>query len=271
MEALALIDGVTHALADARVAVTDDGVARGDGAFETIGVWDGRPFLVDVHLQRLVRSSLAIGLPAPDVDLLRAEITRLMDVAGSGDDGALRVYVTASGTRILTLTPLPPRASVRHLVPQPAPWIRPLGTYGPAGAKTMSYAPNMAAGRAARAAGGDDALLMALEGLVLEGPTFAVLWTHDGRTLHTPALNLGIVDSISRRVVVDAARRERLQVQEGHYPLDAVTGAREVLACSTVRDLMIVERIGDQTFAAGDTPVRDRLSAALSDARRGRS
>jgi len=202
----ALIDGLAFPLADAALPLLDDGFARGDGAFETIGVWDGRPFRLADHLARLAGSLAAIGLPAPDLALLEAEARSLLDGVGSMD-AALRCYVTASGTRVLTLTARPQRPELRHLVPLPAPWIRPLGSYGPAGAKSMSYTPNMASSRAARAAGGDDALLVSLEGFVLEGPTFGVAWV-DHDTVRAPEVALGIVDSITRRTVLDAARTQ---------------------------------------------------------------
>jgi branched-subunit amino acid aminotransferase/4-amino-4-deoxychorismate lyase len=265
MQARASIDGVVTPLAAARIPVTDQGVARGDGGFETVGVWDGRPFRLDDHLARLAGTLAAIGLPPADLAGLRAEALALLD--GWEGDGALRCYLTASGTRILTLSPPPERPPVRHLVPLPAPWIRPVGTYALAGAKTMSYLPNMAATRAATAAGGDDALLVSLEGVVLEGPTYAVLWV-DGDIVRAPAVELGIVDSISRRTVLEAAGAAGLEVRTGAHPLADLARASEVLVCSSVRDVLAVARVGDLVLD-GPTPVRDLLSKALTAARRG--
>jgi branched-subunit amino acid aminotransferase/4-amino-4-deoxychorismate lyase len=266
LPARALLDGVLLPLEETRLAVTDGGVARGDGAFETVGVWDGRPFRMADHLARLAASLAAVGLPAPDLALLEAEARMLLDALGAAD-AALRFYVTGSGTRLLTLGPQPQRPPAVRLVPQPAPWIRPLGTYGPAGAKTMSYGPNMAAQRAAVRAGGDDALLVSLEGHVLEGPTFGVLWV-SGDVVHAPARELGIVDSVSRRTLLDAARAAGLAVQEGRYALSDCTRAAEFLVCSAVRDVIAVQRLGDHVFGPV-TPVRDLLAKALEEARRG--
>ncbi len=260
----ALIDGDLHPLEQATLPILDDGVARGDGAFETVGVWGGRPFRLGDHLARLQASLAAIGLPPADVDLLQREAMTLCD--GVEDDAALRLYVTASGTRMVTLDRQPVRPDAVVLIPQPAPWIRPLGTYGPAGAKTMSYMPNMAATRAAKAAGGDDALLLASEGYILEGPTFAVCWV-GGRTLHAPDVELGIVDSISRRTLLEIAGEQGLAVEHGRWELPALAHASEVLISSSVRDVIAVHRVGDRTFG-GPTPVRDSLSAALQAARR---
>ena len=267
-DGLAWIDGDVVPLDRARLPLHDEGVVRGDGGFETVGVWDGRPFRFDDHLERLQASLRAIGLPAADEERLRAAAARLLALRG-GRDGALRLYVTAGGAHVALLLPPPRRGPLRHLVPQPAPWIRPLGTYAPAGAKTMSYMPNMAATRAARRAGGDDALLCSTEGRVLEGPTFAVLWVAQG-VVHAPDLALGVVDSISRRTVLEAAAARDVAVRTGRYELDALATASEVLVCSAVRELRAVTRVGDLELA-GATPLAELLGAALRAARRGTS
>lgn len=261
MEPQASINGQRSPLEQARVAVTDEGFARGDGAFETIGVWQGRAFRVDDHLARLAASLTAVGLAQPDAAQLRAEIDQLLH--GATDDAALRIYITASGTRVLTLATQPSGRDVAHLAVQPAPWIRPQDSYGPAGAKTMSYLPNMAATRAAQRQGADDALLVALEGWVLEGPTFAVLWVTDGR-LYAPPVSLGIVDSVTRRTLLELGDDE---VTQEPRPLDHLLAAQEVLACSAIRGVVPVRRIDDHAFD-GTTPVCDRLSAALAQRRR---
>ena len=262
-----MINGERMPLAGAQLAITDDGAVRGDGAFETIGVWGGRPFRLADHLQRLAASLAAVALPAADLDLIAAEAAALTQDAT--EDGALRVYLTASGTRVLTLAPPPQRPDTRSLDPQPAPWIRPLGSFPPAGAKTMSYVSNMAATRRAVEHGADDALLVSLEGWVLEGPTFAVLWAMDG-ALHATPVSLGIVDSISRRTVLELARAEGLAVIEEPRPLDTLLRADEVMICSAVRALLPISRVGGHEFA-GPTPIRDRLAARLDQARRAAS
>lgn len=262
----ARVDGRAVPLEQATVGVLDDGFARGDGAFETVGVWDGRPFRLDDHLERLGRSLRAARLDPPDLEALRDDVTALL--ADVETDAALRLYATGSGTRVVTLDAQPLRGAPRRLITQPAPWIRPLGTWEPAGAKTMSYLPNMAASRAAQAAGGDDALLVTVEGYVAEGPTFAVCFVRDG-TLHAPAAEMGIVDSISRRSVLDAAADLDVDVVTGRWPVDAVCDADEVLVSSAVRPLTAVVSIDGRTLPE-PAPTAEKLADALERRRRGR-
>lgn len=227
-------------------------------------MWDGTPFRLDDHLRRLDASLAAIGLPAAPEAPLRDDVARVL--ADQHDDAALRLYVTGSGTRVVTLSDPPQRPDLRRLVSQPAPWIRPLGTYGPAAAKTMSYGPNMAASRAAQRAGGDDALLVSLEGVALEGPTFAVLWVRDG-VLEAPPLELGLVDSISRRTLLTLAGRLGIAHRAVRCTVDEVVTADEVLACSSVRPAQRVTALDDHPLPA-DAPVTRQLADALEDARR---
>ncbi|HUH06403.1 MAG TPA: aminotransferase class IV [Egibacteraceae bacterium] len=260
MSGTAIINGAAMALADARLAISDDGVARGDGAFESIGVWARRPFRLEDHLERLGRSLSAIGLAQPDFALIRDEVDALLD-GMSGAQGALRIFVTGSGSRMLTLGTLPPIRESNRLSPQPAPWIRPLESYRPAGAKTMSYSPNMTATRAAQAEGADDALLISLEGLILEGPTFCVLWVADG-VLHAPELELGIVDSISRRTLLELADEAAIPVARGRWGLADLAGASELMLCSALRELSSVGSVDALEFD-GAAPVRGLLADRL--------
>lgn len=261
----ALINSEAVELAQARLAVTDEGVARGDGAFETMGVWNGRPFRIEDHLARLDASLQRILLAPVDQQALRADIERILE--GVDGDAALRCYVTGSGTRIVTLTPQPQRSAARRLISRPAPWITAPASYEHAGAKSMSYGPNMTATRAAQRAGGDDALLVATDGTVLEGPTFCVMWVMAG-VIHAVPVERGIVDSISRRSVLEIAMGGGVPTKEAEATLDELAGADEVMICSSVRPLMPIEQIDQHRFS-GPFRLTERLAEALEAARRG--
>lgn len=260
----AWIDGRLVPLYEAALPLLTDGLLRGDGGFETIGVWSGRPFRLESHLDRLDASLAALDLPRPDRPRLREAVEMLL-AGAPGEDAALRCYVLAGGAHIVTLDAQPVRPDIASLSTQPAPWIRPLGTYGPAGAKTLSYAPNMAALRRARAAGADDALLVSLEGWLLEGTTFAVLWVRDG-VLRAPDLELGVIDSISRAALLEMAADQGIAVEQGRWPLDDLAAATEVLVSSSVRPCTAIRRVDDWRFD-GPGPVCRLLAPLLEAAR----
>ena len=265
----AVIDGAVMALETAALPLSDQGVVRGDGAFETMGIWSGRVFRREDHLDRLRNTLSAALLPAVDRRLLDDDIDAALErgVGGREIDAALRIYVTGSGARAVIVSEQPARVANSWLQPVVAPWIRPVGSYALAGAKTMSYMPNMVTSRVAQAAGADEALLLSLEGMVLEGPTFGVAWVSSG-VLRAPSTDLGIVDSISRRTVLEMAADRGIPVETGRWGIDEVLEADEVMTSSAVRALRPVRRIGDRTLAE-DTPITEALASDLERRRRG--
>jgi 4-amino-4-deoxychorismate lyase len=147
-----------------------------------------------------------------------------------------------------------------RLSPVEAPWHAAGVDWDLAGAKILSYAPNLAATRKAKKDGFDDALLVTTDGRVLEGSTFAIAWVIND-VIETPTLALGILDSITRRVVLDAARGLGIEVSEGSWALDRLADAVEVMALSTVREVQSVTQVGNVSFRSG--PITARLALAF--------
>jgi branched-subunit amino acid aminotransferase/4-amino-4-deoxychorismate lyase len=262
-----LVDGVETPEDRASVSVFDWAVQRGFGCFEVIRSYAGTPFRLGPHLDRLERSASAIGLALPPRSRLESWVSA---VASSGGECQVRVIVTGGGRdpilevpsrTIVTWEPLPEVPVPLRLMPLEAPW-HPGSASGPFfGVKWLSYAPNMASGDLARAAGYDDALLLSRDGWVIEGPTFTVGWVHGG-ALETPALDLGILASITRQVVLDEARRIGIEVREGRFPLQRVQSADEAMGLATVKEVIPIGRIGDAEFAPG--PVTGTLADAYA-------
>src|ERR1044072_6810644 len=148
---LASVNGEISPTGDAVVPLKDDGLYRGDGAFEVIRLYGGRPFALDDHVDRLERSAAAIEL-AFDSDALEREIEALLTTHGNAD-GQLRLIVTRGGRRLAMTEPLPPHAETLRLATV---------TYCPTvilnGVKSLSYAANMQAHPPSQAPGADEAV-----------------------------------------------------------------------------------------------------------------
>jgi branched-chain amino acid aminotransferase len=248
---LASVDGSIGPAEDARIPVTDEGVTRGDGAFEVARLYGGRPFAIEDHLARLGRTCDGLRLPY-DEAALRSEITGLLE-AGGPADALLRIVLTRGGRRILTIEPLPPRPDVARVMTV---------TYAPTrvldGLKTLSYAGNMLAGRLAREQGFDEALLVTPHGRVLEGPTWSFFWATGDRLL-TPPLEDRILDSITRRYVL-----EECDGEERPCMLDDALGAEEAFIASSVREVMPISVIDGVTLPAAPGPVTREAAERLS-------
>src|SRR5680860_1539490 len=197
-----LIDGRAVGAGDAAISVFDHGLLRGDGCFEALRSYEGSPFALDPHLDRLEASAALLGMDLPS----RGEMADwIRSVADDGGDCTVRVVATRGGSdphvnapsRVVVLwEPILDVPEHLSVLPLEAPWHSDGATSELTGAKTLSYAANIAAKRAARLSGFDDALLYGRSGRILEGPTFCVAWAVGG-VLETPSLDLGILASIT--------------------------------------------------------------------------
>jgi branched-chain amino acid aminotransferase len=239
---LASVDGWIAPTAEAMVPLRDDGLYRGDGAFEVIRLYEGRPFALADHLDRLRRSAAAIELEF-DRAALEREIEALLAELGDAD-GQLRLIVTRGGRRLAMTEPIPPHADSIRLATV---------TYCPSvilnGVKSLSYAANMQATRLAKAQGADEAVLVQPDGIVLEPPTSSVFWVSPQGALRTPALDNGVLESITRDRLVKA-----LEVEEGAWPVADLRAAKEAFLASTTREIQAVAAIDGVELSAVPGP-----------------
>lgn len=239
---LASLDGTIGPAAETRISITDEGLLRGDGAFEVMRLYDGRPFALEEHLARLQRSCDGLRLPA-DLDALRAELAALLEAAGPLD-ALLRVVLTRGGRRIAMVEPLPVRPDSARVATI---------TFAPGrvldGLKTLSYAANMVAGRLARERGFDEGLFVTPHGRVLEGATWTFFWVRDG-ALYTPPLEDRILASITRTYLL-----EECDAAEATCTLDDVSVAEEAFIASTVREVMPISVVDDIVLPEAPGPV----------------
>jgi branched-chain amino acid aminotransferase len=239
-----VLDGELMRAGEAMIPASDDGLIRGDGAFDAFPVRDGRAFARAAHLDRLERSCQALALPCPRA-ALEADIDVLLGHAPAGY-AVIRVVLTRGGHRICRLES---RGDPAGLVK--AVRLLPV-VYNPSvllnGVKSLSYGANMLASRRATAAGYDEALLVSSDGVVLEGPTCSIFWVRDGR-LRTPALETGILASITRRVIM-----EGLSAEEGAFTLEDAVGAEEAFLASTARLGQPIAAIGEVVLPAAPGP-----------------
>ncbi len=183
---------------------------RGDGVFESIGVIDGHAQEVSAHIDRLAHSARLCDLPAPHPGQWRQAIDRAAAACGPGE--AIVKLVLSRGvehgptpTAWVTAAPVADFSAVRAngvrvvtldrgydlATPARAPWLL-------LGAKTLSYAVNMAALREAHRRGADDAIFVSSDGFVLEAPTASVILRR-GDTFVTPAAHGAILPGTTQQ------------------------------------------------------------------------
>ncbi|MGH3793590.1 MAG: aminodeoxychorismate lyase [Pseudonocardiaceae bacterium] len=265
--------------------VDDLGVLRGDGVFETILVIDGAAVELEAHLVRLARSAAMLDLPAPDLASWRSCAQTVIDAWDGGREMTLRLILTRGpetrsqgrggsseggggvtgyaigapvsptlpaqrrdGVAAVTLT----RGTAPDLAAQ-APWLL-------LGAKTLSYAMNMAAVRHAERLGAQDVVFTAADGSVLEGPTSTVVVAQHG-TLCTPPVELGILPGTTQTALFRAAEAAGLPTRVQPLTVPDLLAAEGVWLCSSVRLVTRVHTLDGHPLP--DTGLTPRLLGLL--------
>ncbi len=252
------IDGEMLDPKTAAIPVTDLGFVRGVGVFEVIRAYSGVNFRLIEHIERLGRSAAMFGIDLPSAN----DLTTWCNRAAHGfDECVVRIMVTAGddlfdGTpRVVVTSEEPPtQLSEMRLCALPAPWHSDGADWELLRGKTLSYGNNYGAIRQARIHGFDNALLIGRSGNILEGPTYSVGWAveENGAIVYeTPAMSLGILDSITRQLALDAAADSGLTFREVEVGLDRLDDALEFFVFSTLRDTIGVTAVGDRTFTPG--------------------
>jgi branched-chain amino acid aminotransferase len=259
----ALVDAV-----DATVGALDHGITVGDGVFETLRVYGGRPFALRRHLDRIERSGAGLGLTLPARELLARAVAEVVAAAGLAE-GRVRLTVTAgpgplgsgrepgAATVVAAVAPLEPVAPTTTVVT--VPWVRnersPL-----VGLKTTSYAENVVALARAKESGASEALFANTVGDLCEGTGTNVFVVLDGR-LVTPPLASGCLAGVTRELVLECT-----DAMEATIPMAALADAEEVFLTSSTREVQAVVAIDGRAVPTG--PATTAAAAGFTDLRR---
>ena len=283
-----------------QLMATDLGATRGDGVFESLLAVGGRPRKIQAHLTRLAGSARLLELDIPAEDAWRRAVEtairefRGQDPAAAAPGGAaqdevvVKLIVTrgpegAAAPTCWVQASAPGAAGRRQRetgidvilldrgydseVGERAPWLL-------LGAKTLSYAVNMAALRYAHRQGADDVIFTSADGRVLEGPTSTVLLAHletsdDGaggvrtiRRLITPQLDSGILPGTSQGALFTAAKAAGWELGYGPLEPKDLLDADAVWLISSIRLLAPVNHIDGQEI--GTPELRRQLTAELN-------
>jgi branched-chain amino acid aminotransferase len=258
----------------ARVSVLDRGFLYGDGLFETIRSYSGRPFRLTQHFGRLSASAgqIGISLPFSEADLA-GTISGLLERNGLGD-AYVRVAVSrGEGLGVDPPASAAPTVSVlaRKLkLPEETLYrdgasVIVLGAWGGqplAGLKSLSYLDRLLARRAAREAGADDAVLANAAGHLAEASSSNVFLVSAG-ALRTPSIECGLLPGVTRQAVLEIAESIALPAVEGRFSAHDLAGSHECFLTNSIAEILPVTRAGGAPIGSGQVgPVTAKLAAA---------
>jgi branched-chain amino acid aminotransferase len=128
---------------------------------------------------------------------------------------------------------------------------RPSPSSVPAQLKALGRVYSILARLEAEAAGADDALLLTADGAVAEGPTWNFFWVKD-RTIRTGALEGGILEGITRGIILQLAEQAGYETEEGLWPPSDLEDADEAFASMTSLGLVPIRSLDGHAFPSDD-------------------
>jgi D-alanine transaminase len=267
------------------VSVLDRGFLFGDGVYEVIPAYAGKPLRTPEHLQRLENSLRAIGMQAPLSDVQWDEIFARLLSASPEADQAIYLQVTrgvaptrdhrfpkAPAPTVMAMAkpmkvrdPAIAREGVAAVVREDIRWLR-------CDIKSTALLAAVMLRQEADEAGAEEAILIR-DGLALEGSTSNLFIVLDG-VLVTPPKGQLLLPGITRDLVLELAERAGLASREADVPVAALRNAEEVWITSSTREVMPVTRLDGQLVGSGKPGacwqrIDDQYQAFKREARRG--
>jgi branched-chain amino acid aminotransferase len=261
----------------ALVSVFDHGFLYGDGIYETLRVYKGIVFKIDEHIERLFRSASMLDLKIPKThesikkavyDTLKANdqneaVIRITISRGAGPLGldpglcprptfviisnAFRGYPKTYYIKGVNIAIVNTRRNFK-------------GALNPQ-IKSLNFLNNILAKIEAKKRGAYEAVMLDYRGYIAEGTTTNIFFIKE-RELCTPGLDVGILDGITRRIILDAAIELGIKIKEGHFRQNELCRASEVFISNTTMEVMPVSVIDN--IKIGKKP--GRITKALHQA-----
>lgn len=275
MPDIAFLNGRFLPWREATVSIEDRGFQFGDGVYEVIRTYHGRPFELEAHLNRLDRSANELSLPRPysraqwrewiqqgieEAGFPEAKVYIQITRGAAPRDHAFPVDV--SPTVVMTireLLPFPAQTRATGVTAKTCDDLR----WARCDIKSVNLLANVLAREEAKRAGVFEAILVK-DGLVTEGAVSNVMAVQAGTVVTAPE-GPRILSGVTRTVVLELARKEGLPVREQFMSLESLYAADEVFLTGTTVEVLGVIRVDGRTIGAGSPgPVTRALAARMT-------
>lgn len=266
MGIFASVNGRVGPASEARLDVLDNGFVFGDGVYETLRTYAGRPFHLDRHLARLRRSANGLGFEVAESDAaLSQTLDRVLDAAGNAES-FIRIIATrgvgdisynfdrvVGPTRVIVakpFEPLPDRYYTEGLVVSITSVQRNARQALDPAIKSCNLLNNILAVREAQSKGAIEGLLLNAAGHITEGSSSNVFVVNKARLL-TPPLSAGILRGITRDVVLERAAGLGYDAAEVPLTPDDLLSAEEAFLTSTLKEVAPIRAVDGSPIGTG--------------------
>ncbi|MCA9101525.1 MAG: branched-chain-amino-acid transaminase [Planctomycetales bacterium] len=261
------INGTYFDKDDAKISVYDHGLLYGDGVFEGIRSYGGKAFRLEEHLDRLWDSARAIWLEIPLTKEAMTDAVNETLARNKIDDGYVRLVVTR-GAGTLGLDPnrtsnpqviiIADRISLypeefydQGLELVTASTIRNHPAALSPRIKSLNYLNNILAKIEGLQAGCVEALMLNTKGEVAECTGDNIFVVRDG-VLRTPPTDAGILEGITRDVVIELAGEAELPVREVALTRHDVYVANECFLTGSAAEVVPVVKVDNRVIGSGE-------------------
>ncbi|MBI5407888.1 MAG: branched-chain-amino-acid transaminase [Nitrospirae bacterium] len=261
----------------ALISVFDHGFLYGDGIYETLRAYNGVVFRFDEHLERLFRSAFMISLTIPKTsEEIKQAVYETMK-ANRQEDAVIRISISRGAGPIGLDPDLCPKPTFVIMSGEFKEYPKQYYQKGIKIAivntrrnfkdalnpqiKSLNFLNNILAKIEAKDRGAYEAVMMNYREYVAEGTISNIFFVKD-KALCTPAVDVGILDGITRRIIIDAAKEAGIDVKEGRFRKEDLYNAQEVFISNTTMEVMPVGEIDD--IKIGTKP--GRITKALHSA-----
>lgn len=275
MTELIYLNGSLLSAEDAKISPLDYGFLYGFGLFETMRAYDGKVFKLDAHLSRLAKAAKTLGMPPVTLDLKQTvadtikanklKSARIRITVSAGEGSALPDITSCpKPTVLITARDYQPPAkeiyekgykaiisSIRRNAESPLSRL-----------KTTTYLDNLLAKQEAKAKEVDEAVFLNEHDLVAEGSMSNIFIVSEG-VLKTPRVENGILPGITRETILDLARKEGIEAEQGDIWLDELLEAEEAFLTNSLIEVMPLVKVARNRIGSGKPgPVSQKLITA---------
>lgn len=250
----------------AKVSVYDHGFLYGDGIYETMRAYEGVVFMFERHVERLSRSASLIRLSIPDSGFIRDAV--YATIRGNGLANAYVRITVSRGRGPIGLDPGLCRTPTFVVIAEPfkeygeelyrdgvrlviAETRRNHALALNPRIKSLNFLNNIFAKMEAVDKGAYEAIMLNPDGYIAEGTVSNIFFVRGG-ILCTPSEDVGILDGITRGLVISAAKKEGIPVDEGLFLPGDLYGASEVFFSNTTGEVMPVSRVDGVIYKVGE-------------------
>ena len=261
------INGHIFSPQEAKISVFDRGFLFGDSIYEVARTYEGIPFLLQDHLDRLWKSASRLEMPLVyDQDQISAEVNKALAELGV-EEAYFRVIITR-GEGDISLDPGEEAKNnliiiAQEHLPYPTWWyekgvhvvitnvVRVSKESVDPNVKSGNYLNNVMAFMQARREKAFDSIMLNSSGYVTQGTT-SNIWIVKNNTIKTPPLQAGILEGITRKTLLQLAKTdEELDIEQANFTAEELINADECFMTSTMKEVVPITQVDNSPIGAG--------------------